>query len=222
MFHIEEKITLRTSDDILSRLNFRSPVRAKRFRFRRIAALYSFKERSARCSVSDCRQAHGRGYLVITSDEMETNLCEVCGQCLLNTTFSNAKKVLQDLARARKQQIRLNRVLEQSDVIRDRVKKLKRTPKGANWLHQMLTMFRKTYPIDLLAALKELATNRIDSTIPATIVENEVDPAQMERVDQLRGLGVFVAAKKYSALSGMYAVHAIRAVESNGVVIRRK
>jgi len=129
MFHVEEKIVLRTWDDILSHLNFRSPVRAKKFRFRRIAALYSFKEQSARCSVSYCQQAHGRGYLVTTSDEMETNLCEVCGQRLLNTTFSNSKKVLQDLARVRKQQIRLNRVLEQSAVIRDRVKELKRTPK---------------------------------------------------------------------------------------------
>jgi len=31
----------------------------------------------------------------------------------------------------------------------------------------MLTMFRKTYPIDLLAALKELATNKNDNAILA-------------------------------------------------------
>jgi hypothetical protein len=57
----------------------------------------------------------------------------------------------------------------------------------------MLTMFRKTYPIDLLAALKELATNKDDNAILAAIIENEADPSQLERVQQLQGLGIFAA-----------------------------
>jgi len=36
----------------------------------------------------------------------------------------------------------------------------------------MLTMFRKTYPLDLLAALKELTTNKNDNAILAAIIEN--------------------------------------------------
>ncbi len=54
------------------------------------------------------------------------------------------------------------------------------------------------------------------------VIENEADPSQLERVEQLQGLGIFAAAKKRSALSGKYAVHAIRALESNGVMIGRK
>ena len=54
-------------------------------------------------------------------------------------------------------------------------------------------MFRKTYPIDLLAALKELATNKNYNAILAAIIENEADPTQLERVEQLRGLGIFAA-----------------------------
>ena len=192
-FHIEEKITLRTWDDILNRPGYQSPVEARTFRFLRIAAVYSFKEQSARCGISDCQQAHSRGFLVITSNEKETSLCEACGQRLLDMTIGNSKKVLQDLARVRKQQIRLNKVLEHSEVIKGRVKKLKQTPNGANWLYQMLTMFHKTYPIDLLAALKELATNKNDNAIIAAIIENEADPSQLERVEQLQGLGIFAA-----------------------------
>ncbi len=108
-------------------------------------------------------------------------------------TIGNSKKVLQDLARVRKQQIRLNKVLEHSEVIKGRVKKLKQTPNGANWLYQMLTMFHKPYPIDLLAALKELAMNKNDNAIIAAIIENEADPSQLERVEQLQGLGIFAA-----------------------------
>ncbi len=179
VFHIEEKITLRTWDDIFNRPGYQSPVEARKFRFLRIAAVYSFKEQIARCAVSDCRQVHSQGFLVITSDEKETNLCEACGQRLLDITFNNSKNVLQDLVRVREQQIRLNKFLERSDVIKGRVKELKQAPKGANWLYQMLTMFRKTYPIDLLAALKELATNKNDNAILAAIIENEADPSQL-------------------------------------------
>ncbi|MEN8261216.1 MAG: hypothetical protein ABFS02_11630 [Pseudomonadota bacterium] len=153
VFQIEEKITLRTWDDILNRPGYQSPVAPRKFGFLRIASVYSFKEQSARCGVSDCRQVHSRGFLVITSDEKETNLCEACGQRLLDITLNNSKHDLQNLAHMREQQIRLNEVLEQSDVIKGRVKELKQSPKGANWLHQVLTMFRKTYPTDLLAAL---------------------------------------------------------------------
>ena len=193
VFHIEEKITLRTWDDILNRPGYQSRVEAQTFRFLSIAAIYSFKEQSARCGVSDCQQAHSQGFLVITSDEKETNLCEACGQRLLDMTFNDSKHDLQDLARVKARQIRLNNVLEQSDVIKRRVKELKQAPKGANWLYQMLTMFRKTYPIDLLAALKELATNKNDNAILAAIIENETDPSQLERVEQLQGLGIFAA-----------------------------
>jgi len=57
-------------------------------------------------------------------------------------------------------------------VIKGRVKKLKQTPNGADWLYKMLTMFRKTYPLDLLAALTELTTNKNDNAILAAIIEN--------------------------------------------------
>ena len=193
VFHIEEKITLRTWDDILNRPGYQSRVEAQTFRLLRIAAIYSFKEQSARCGFSDCQQAHSQGFLVITSDEKETNLCEACGQRLFDMTFTNSKHDLQDLARMRARQVRLNKILEQSDVIKRRIKELKQAPKGANWLYQMLAMFRKTYPIDLLAALNELATNKNDNAILAAIIETETDASQLERVEQLQGLGIFAA-----------------------------
>ena len=66
-------------------------------------------------------------------------------------------------------------------------------PKGANWLYQMLNVFRKTYPIDLLAALKKLATSRNDNAILVAIIETDADPSHLERVEQLQGLGIFAA-----------------------------
>lgn len=193
VFHVEENITLGTWDDVINRPGFQSPVEPQKFRFLRIAAVYSFKEQSARCGVSDCQQAHSQGFLVITSDDKETSLCEACGQRLLGVTFSSQKKTLQDLARIGKQQLRLNKVLEQSDVIKTRVKALKQAPKGANWLYQTLTGFRKIAPAELLAALKTLAVEKEDNAILRALAEEDVDPARLEQVQQLQGLGIFAA-----------------------------
>ena len=99
VFHIEEKLTLETWDDILNRPGCQSPVEAWTFRYLRIAAVYSFKEQSARCGITHCQQAHSRGFLVISSDEKETNLCEACGQRLLDMTIAIQKSPLGSGAR---------------------------------------------------------------------------------------------------------------------------
>jgi hypothetical protein len=57
-FHIEKEGIPGTWDDILSRPGDQSPVES----------LYSLKEQSARCGLSDCQQVHNRGFLVITAD----------------------------------------------------------------------------------------------------------------------------------------------------------
>ena len=193
VFQIEEKITLSSWDDITHRLCYESPIEPQPYRYVRIAAVYSFKDQSAFCGVSDCIQAHSQGFLVITSDEKETSLCEICGKRFFNVSFDKQKKTLRDQARIRKQMIRLNPVLEQVDVIKERIKNLKQESKGAIWLYLVLTSFRRTYPADLLAALKELATSKDDNAILAALAENETDTSELERVRKFQGLGIFAA-----------------------------
>jgi hypothetical protein len=137
LFHIEEKITLKTWGDIANRPHYKSSVEAETNPCIRVAAVYAFKEPSARCGVNDCLKAHRQGFLVITSDERETNLCETCGQRLMGVAFEDQKKTLQNQARDREQRIRLNTLLQQSDAIKNRVRELKKaskgTKKGALW-----------------------------------------------------------------------------------------
>lgn len=190
VFHIEEEVTLNSWDDINNRPCYESPVEPRQYCYVRVTAVYSFKDQSARCGVSDCLQAHNQGFLVATSKEKETNLCESCVQRFFDVSFEAQKKMLQEQARIREQKIRLNTVLEQSDVIKERIKELKQAPKGANWLYQVLTSFRDIYPTDLLTALKELATNKDDNAI---LTDNETTPSQLEHIKQLQGLGIFAA-----------------------------
>lgn len=191
LFHIEEKIALKIWDDIVSRPRYKSSVEAEKNPCIRVAAVYSFKESSARCGVNDCLKAHSQGFLVITSDERETNLCETCGQRLMGVAFEEQKKTLRNQARDREQRIRLNTLLQQSDTIKNRVRELKKVPYGASWLYRSLTNFRKTYPTDLLAALRELATRKDGNAILSVLVENNADQARLDQVEQLQGLGIF-------------------------------
>lgn len=193
VFHVEEKITLKTWDDIASRPRYRSPVEPNKLRHGRIAAIYSFKEKIARCGVSDCLKEHSQGFLIIISDTKETNLCETCGQRLLNVTFNDQEKILRDQARISEHKIRLNTILEQSSEIKNRAKELKLLLYGANWLYRSLTNFKQAYPADLLSALRELAADKDDSDILSSLAENGADPFQLERVEQLQGLGIFAA-----------------------------
>lgn len=190
IFHIEETIKLNSWNDIINRLGYESSTKPKKYHYKQIAAVYSFKDESALCGVSDCLQSHKQGFLVTTADEKETNICEACGQRFFNVSFEKQKKMLQDESKIRNQKIRLNQVLEQ-DIIKKRVNELKLAPKGANWLYQVSTSFRNTYPFELITALKELATNKDDNSILAQLIENKSDSSHLENIEQLEGLSIF-------------------------------
>ena len=191
MFHIDEKISLKTWDDIADRPRYESSVEPQANRYNRIIALYSFKTHDVRCAVSDCNQIHTQGFLVITTGDKETNLCDACGKRFFDTTYAEHKKVLLVRNRVRDKKIRLNLVLDQSEKIRDRVNELKRSTHGANWLYLSLSNFQKSYPSELLAALTELASDKEDNAILETFDDNTIDQYQLEQVKQLQGLEIF-------------------------------
>lgn len=189
-FQIEETIKLNSWDDIINRPGYKSPVKPKKYHYSEITAVYSFEDESALCGVSDCLKPHKQGFLVITSDENETNICESCGQRFFGISFQKQKKIFLDNSKIRKQKIRLNEVLEQ-DIIKKRVNELKQAPKGANWLYQVSTSFSNTYPLDLITALKEIATNKEDNSILTQLIDNQADSTQIENVERLEGLSIF-------------------------------
>ena len=193
-FNIDEEITLKSYEDITNRSGYISSVEPKKYRYNQIVAVYSLGDQeSIPCSVSDCLKPHTKGFLVTTAKDKETNFCENCGIRILNVAFEKQVKALQRHSITRKQKIRLNRVLEQADVIKERVLSLKEEPKGANWLYRVLNSFIKTYPTELYAALKELATNPDNNSILSNLTENEDDPFQLENIQQLQGLAIFTA-----------------------------
>ncbi len=194
---------LGTWDDIVNRPSYSSPVEPKKSHYIRVAAIYSLAKQSVACGVSDCLQAHTHGFLVITADEKETNLCEACGKRPLNVTFEAQRKVLQGQSRVRQQQIQLNTVLKQSEEIKSRIRELKQAPRGANWLYRALTNLRKACPAELLTALSELATNKEDNAILDTLLEDRADVSRLEQVERLEGLGIFAIDIREALINGI-------------------
>lgn len=203
VFRIEKEIMLGTWDDIVNRPSYTTPVEPNESHYLRVAAIYSFAEHGVTCGASDCLQAHSQGFLVITSDEKETSLCEACGKRLLNVTFEAQRKVLQGQSHIRQQRIQLNTVLKQSEEIKRRIRELKQAPYGANWLYRALTNFRKACPAELLTALGELATNKEDNAILNALLEDNADGSRLRQIEQLEGLGVFAVDIREALIDGV-------------------
>ena len=203
VFRVEEEIWIQTPDDIVNRPRYSSPVEPTQSLYLRVAAVYSLVDQSVPCGVSDCLQIHTQGFLVITSDERETNLCEACGKRLLKVTCESQRKTLRGESRRREQRVQLNTVLERSDEIKGRIRELKEASHGANWLYRALTNFRKAYPAELLTALRELATKKDDNAIHTALLENSDDVFRLEQVEQLEGLGIFEVDIREALINGI-------------------
>ena len=119
----------------------------------------------------------------------EANLCEACAIRFLDVRYDEQKAKIQAQARTSEQMLWLNKVLIQADSVKERVKELKLAPGGANYLYQSLADLRKTSPIALMSALKELATNKEDNIVLTCLAD--VDQEQREQVEQLQGLDIF-------------------------------
>jgi uncharacterized Zn finger protein len=191
VFYIEEKIKLDTWDDIVNRPCYEPSLESNLYRNLRVIAVYAFDDPSATCSVSDCHQPHNQGFLVTTSKNKITNICEACGQRFLDTTHKEQTSAILSRDRVRNQKIQLNGILEQGESIKDRVNELKRSSHGANWLYRSLSKFRKIYPVELLTALKILASNKDDNAILSAFEDSTIDQFKMEQVKQLQGLDIF-------------------------------
>lgn len=190
VFKIQEQVTLNSWDDIIHRPDYKSCIKPKKYKYERIIAVYTFKNKSGHCGVCDCLKLHHYGFLVLTSEETVTNLCEDCGHRFFNVTFEKQKKIFHEENRIRKQKIQLNKILER-DILKERINKIKHAPKGANWLYKVFTSFCNAYPLELLNALKELAIKKEDGTSPSFLIRNTADSTQMENMESLKGLSLF-------------------------------
>ncbi|MEH6472962.1 MAG: hypothetical protein V7752_17115 [Halopseudomonas sp.] len=87
----------------------------------------------------------------------------------------------------------LDTFVSESRRIKERVKELKQMSQGANWLFQSLSHFQKAYPSELVISLKELQAGKEESSVFELLIENNASDQQLQDIEQLDGLDIFVA-----------------------------
>jgi hypothetical protein len=205
-FYTEDRINISTLEDIVNRPHFEASVPPRKSLFRYVLAAYSFPRKIASCSVSDCYQNHKKGYLIHLSKVGECCICENCAKHLMDPAALRPPKASRSRSggspatRTRASAVQpvtrnmdLDTFISESTNIKQRVKALKQAPQGANWLFQSLSHFKKAYPAELISALKELQAGHEESSVFERLIEDNASDQQLQDVEQLTGLGIFVA-----------------------------
>lgn len=205
-FYTADNISIKTLEDIVNRPRFEPSVPPSQSQFKTVLAAYSFPRKIASCSITDCYQNHKKGYLVRLANAGECSICENCAKRLMDPAKLIPPKVSRrrsgstSSTRPRSSTVQsltrnmdLDTFVSESCLIKGRVKELKQKPQGANWLFQSLSHFQKSYPPELVAALKELQAGKEESSVFELLIENNASDQQLQDIEQLDGLGIFAA-----------------------------
>lgn len=115
-------IEIKSAEDFVSRPSYREVLDFGESSGRElldVLGAYIFPDtKSVKCGIRNCRTPHRRGYLISTTDGLETNIGNVCGKKHLGAVFT------QKASQYRKRQTHLRNV-EQIRSIRQRIKSMR-------------------------------------------------------------------------------------------------
>lgn len=123
-------VRLSSWEELYETAGFVKALDPKTAQLKEIIGVYSFSTREP-CGLKNCKQPHGNGYLVATSDGSVTNLGSVCGKRAFSVVFTSLRKIFDKELRAKERRERLealqNRmpaIIERFLCLRDRAKPL--------------------------------------------------------------------------------------------------
>lgn len=99
-------VRLKSWEDMHGTPGFTRDLDPKAVQLREIIGVYAFDTRQP-CGLKSCRQPHGNGYLVTTTDALVTNLGSVCGKNNFSVAFTNLQKAFDRDFQAKERRERL-------------------------------------------------------------------------------------------------------------------
>ncbi|MBN8213516.1 MAG: hypothetical protein J0M09_11410 [Xanthomonadales bacterium] len=103
---------------------FKRDIDPKNVQLKEIIGVYAFDSKQP-CGLKSCRQPHGNGYLVTTTDGQVTNLGSVCGKNNFSVTFINLRKVFDREFRAKERRERLENIKSRLPSVISRIESIK-------------------------------------------------------------------------------------------------
>lgn len=117
-------VRLKSWDDMLETPGFRRDIDPKAVQLKEIIGVYAFDSKQP-CGLKSCRQPHGNGYLVTTTDGQVTNLGSVCGKNNFSVAFTNLRKIFDRDFRAKERRERLESLKSRLPGIISKIEELK-------------------------------------------------------------------------------------------------
>lgn len=158
-------VAIHTPDDLNARPAYCARLDPKSSVLAEVLAEYRFKH-DYPCGLSNCRQAHQTGYLVVTTDGIETNVGNVCGKKIFGDNFSIKVNEQARRVRLKNQLDSLRAVSDRKTQILARIADLLNRPLGAKWAETNLRTLKEALGIEVLTRLRDRA--RRGETIVST------------------------------------------------------
>jgi hypothetical protein len=96
----------------------------KSIQLKEIIGVYAFDTKQP-CGLKSCRQPHGNGYLVTTTNGLVTNLGSVCGKNNFSVVFTNLRKAFDRDFRAKERRERLDALKSRLPNVIERIESIK-------------------------------------------------------------------------------------------------
>jgi hypothetical protein len=185
-------VRLESWEDVLTRPGFKVDVDPKTIKLERILGSYSLSTYQP-CGLTGCHKAHGKGYLVATSDGHETNIGKDCGKKYFDVAFTNMERVFKADVRNKERREALITFQHMIPEIEARIELLLDAPTGAKWIRKHaspLVDSLKGLPPRIVAIFGGLVRRR-DGALTTT------RPATQEERDRMRAQGTAGRSQDY-------------------------
>lgn len=117
-------VRLSSWDEVYETPGFVRALDPKTVTLRAIIGVYSFRSRQP-CGLKSCKQPHGNGYLVTTTDGQITNLGNVCGRSAFSVDFLSLKKIFDRDLQSRERRERLETIQSRAPALLSRISSLR-------------------------------------------------------------------------------------------------
>jgi len=151
--------TVDTWEEITEIPGFKKQLNPEEHTLDQVIGRYIFKDYIS-CGLSNCRQPHGKGYIVTTKTHHVTNLGNRCGKTHFGIDFQDQSIIFDRAITDHNNRKALTTFLFQIDSNLELITSLRTKAKGADWLYKTTR-----YLVDRNKGCPELIVNKINEIV---------------------------------------------------------